>query len=118
MRLSDSNESLDYGNELTDIYEMIGRFYHHYIERIEPGSNMARFYSLGVQPTLFGDYSLMRCWGRIGTRGQCKEHIFAEEEDATSQLLTFLQAKTKRGYKAPVRITPGRQYACQHVRVA
>tara|TARA_R110002020_G_scaffold367683_3_gene579560 strand:- start:18993 stop:19265 length:273 start_codon:yes stop_codon:yes gene_type:complete len=83
---------------------MIGHIYHHYVERIEPGSNMARFYSLGVRPTLFGDYSLMRCWGRIGTRGQCKEHIFKEEADAMNQLLDFLNAKIRRGYRAPIRM--------------
>ena len=94
--------SLDYGLKMPDFCRMIAKACHYYIERIDPVCNMARFYSLGVHPTLFGDYSLMRCWGRIGTRGQCKEHIFKEEKDADNQLLTFLQAKMKRGYKGPV----------------
>ena len=93
---------------------MIAKACHHYVERIDAGSNMARFYSLGVHPTLFGDYSLMRCWGRIGTRGQCKEHIFKEEKDADNQLLTFLQAKTKRGYKAPSMVTHVLRPISQH----
>ncbi|BCH62446.1 hypothetical protein RvVAT039_pl08320 (plasmid) [Agrobacterium vitis] len=44
--------------------------YHIYVERIAPEQNMARFYALAVQPTLFGEVSLVRAWGRIGTRGQ------------------------------------------------
>jgi predicted DNA-binding WGR domain protein len=34
--------------------------------RIDEDSNMARFYKLDVQPTLFGEWSLVREWGRIG----------------------------------------------------
>jgi len=31
---------------------------------------MRRFYALSTQPTLFGEMSLIRSWGRIGTNGQ------------------------------------------------
>ncbi|WP_347376846.1 WGR domain-containing protein [Ensifer sp. Root1252] len=37
---------------------------------------------LSIQPTLFGEVSLIRAWGRIGTRGQEMSHHFASETDA------------------------------------
>lgn len=34
--------------------------------RIDPERNMARFYEIDVQPTLFGEFTVERHWGRIG----------------------------------------------------
>lgn len=39
------------------------------IERVDPGTNMYRFYRLRLMPDLFGGVSLLREWGRIGTQG-------------------------------------------------
>ena len=35
------------------------------LERRDPSRNMARFYVLAIEPTLFGDMALVREWGRI-----------------------------------------------------
>lgn len=43
---------------------------------LDPARNMARFYLLAVEPTLFGGSSLTRCWGRMGTKGQMKIDLF------------------------------------------
>lgn len=43
--------------------------YHLHIHRNEPARNMARFYELSISSILFGDVSLTRSWGRIGTKG-------------------------------------------------
>lgn len=85
---------------------MITQPYHLYIERIEPEKNMARFYTLTVQPTLFGEMSLVRCWGRIGTHGQQKLHVCEDEKRAIELFLKLLLQKRKRGYrpKAPPEI--------------
>ncbi len=37
---------------------MITQPYRLYVERVAPDKNMARFYALAVQPTLFGEVSL------------------------------------------------------------
>jgi predicted DNA-binding WGR domain protein len=37
--------------------------------RTDSRRNMARFCKLDVQPTLFGEWSLVREWGRIGRDG-------------------------------------------------
>ena len=80
---------------------MIAQPYHLYVERIAPDKNMARFYALAVQPTLFGE--LVRAWGRIGTRGQQMVHLFDNEMEAVSLFLDVLREKRRRGYK-PKRI--------------
>lgn len=96
---------------------MITQPYHLYVERIEPEKNMARFYTLTVQLNLFGETSLVRCWGRIGTHGQHKLHVFQDEEHAIELFLKLLLEKRKRGYrpKAPVEIAQIRHSSLQRV---
>jgi predicted DNA-binding WGR domain protein len=50
-----------------------------HLRRIDPARNMARFYALSIQPTLFGGASLVRNWGRIGTNGQAMMETFDED---------------------------------------
>ncbi|MBT9371633.1 WGR domain-containing protein [Rhizobium sp. CSW-27] len=74
-------------------------FYQIHIERIDPQRNMARYYHLAIAPTLFGDLSVIRTWGRIGTRGQTRVHVFAREQEAVGFFLKLLAFKKRRGYK-------------------
>ncbi|CAK12274.1 WGR domain-containing protein [Rhizobium johnstonii] len=73
--------------------------YRLYIERIDPSKNMARYYALSIEPNLFGGTSLVRSWGRIGSRGQQKIHVFDSEAKAVDLLLTLLRKKRSRGYR-------------------
>ena len=41
-----------------------------HLHRVDPTRNMARFYTMALQPTLFGDWALLREWGRIGSAGR------------------------------------------------
>jgi len=50
-----------------DSTAMLFHSYRLYIERIDPEKNMARFYALAIEPSLFGTPLLIRRWGRIGT---------------------------------------------------
>lgn len=68
------------------------------LHRIDPDRNMARFYAMSIGPTLFGDTSLVRNWGRIGTRGQQKIELFETEGDAVASLDRLLATKRRRGY--------------------
>lgn len=77
---------------------MIAQQYHLYIERIDARKNMARYYALSIQPTLFGEASLSRCWGRIGSRGQQKIHLFEDERQAVSLFLDIVKQKRRKGY--------------------
>ncbi|CAH1658379.1 WGR domain-containing protein [Chelatococcus asaccharovorans] len=77
---------------------MITQPYHLYVERHDPSQNMARFYAMAIEPTLFGHVCLTRRWGRIGARGQTKQHSFTYEHDAVALFLAVLRQKRKRGY--------------------
>ena len=68
------------------------------LRRLDPSRNMARFYVLSLQPTLFGDASLVRHWGRIGTRGRQKVELFETGEGAMAALVKLSEKKRKRGY--------------------
>lgn len=59
---------------------------------------MARFYVLSLQPTLFGQTSLVRNWGRIGTSGREKIEQFETPDGAAAALSKLAVRKIKRGY--------------------
>ncbi|MGO9545565.1 MAG: WGR domain-containing protein [Rhodomicrobium sp.] len=69
-----------------------------YLTKINPAQNMARFYVLDVQRTLFGDWALVREWGRIGRAGQGRRVIFGTQEAAHTALALELKRRGKRGY--------------------
>lgn len=66
--------------------------------RIEPTRNMARFYDISLQPTLFGEVALLRRWGRIGTGGQVMVMTFMGVASAVKAQARLEQAKLRRGY--------------------
>ena len=68
--------------------------------RNDVSRNMARFYFLSLQPTLFGEVMLIRNWGRIGTAGQTRFETFSEEEAASVALHRLRCQKMKKGYCA------------------
>ena len=72
---------------------------HLYIERRDTTRNMARFYALSIEPTLFGDVCLTRRWGRIGTRGQMRTMSFSHEDEALAQFARIQRQKASRGYR-------------------
>jgi predicted DNA-binding WGR domain protein len=69
-----------------------------FLRRIDSSRNMARFYILLLQPTLFGETSLVRNWGRIGTRGREKVELFESTDVAAAALSALAARKLKRGY--------------------
>ncbi|WP_244598436.1 WGR domain-containing protein [Rhizobium tubonense] len=75
---------------------MIAQPYHLYVERIDAARNMARYYALSIRPTLLGDASLLRSWGRIGCRGQQTIHLFQDERQAVSLFLNWPLRNLKR----------------------
>ena len=69
-----------------------------YLERHNPACNMARFYSLTVERNLFGEFSLVRTWGRIGRPSQSKIELHATEQDAQAAMIRRVQQKRRKGY--------------------
>lgn len=73
--------------------------YQLYCQRIDANKNMARYYMLAIQPTLFGETAVVRTWGRIGRAGGEMTEVFGTEKDAVSRFLELVLQKQKRGYK-------------------
>lgn len=70
--------------------------------RIVPTKNMARFYGIALQPTLFGEVAVVRCWGRIGTRGRTLAVTYQTAEQAAEAFAELERQKRSRGYGAAV----------------
>ncbi len=66
--------------------------------RIDPKLNMARFYGISLQPTLFGEISVVRCWGRIGTRGRTMSVTHRDTAQAVDACEKLEHQKRRRGY--------------------
>jgi predicted DNA-binding WGR domain protein len=66
--------------------------------RIDSARRMHRFYRLDVQPDLFGNWCLMREWGRIGSTGQTRSCPFPTEPEAHTALDKQRRVKERRGY--------------------
>ncbi|WHZ38256.1 WGR domain-containing protein [Sagittula sp. MA-2] len=71
------------------------------LKRIDPSLNMRRFYRMSVQPDLFGGVSLVREWGRIGSRGHMLVEQHEDEGKAVNALMRLSATKNRRGYKLP-----------------
>lgn len=69
------------------------------LDRFAPERNMARFYEMSVEPTLFGEVALVRRWGRIGTLGRRRIDIHPHAAAALAALEEMTRAKLKRGYR-------------------
>jgi predicted DNA-binding WGR domain protein len=69
------------------------------LERIDPARNIARYYVLSVEPTLFARDTLVRRWGRIGSTGRERLEFLGSAEAAGSALELWLARKRKRGYE-------------------
>ena len=70
------------------------------LRRIYPDRNMARFYAMSLQPTLFGEWALLREWGRIGSTGRLVTGCFATEPEAAVALEKQRATKLRKGCRA------------------
>ena len=70
-----------------------------HLTRMEPDSNLHRFYRLEIVRGLFGDWGLVRNWGRIGCSGQVRTDWFDSQAEAKDARFELHMAKAKRGYE-------------------
>jgi len=69
------------------------------LERRDAKRNMARLYVLAIEPSLFGDASLVRERGRLGSAGRRRIDLHANRESAAVALDLWLARKRHRGYR-------------------
>ena len=72
------------------------------LERRNASRNMARFYVLAIEPTLFGEMALVREWGRIGSVGRRRLDLHPNRAAAAESLDAWLARKVRRGYRVRV----------------
>lgn len=73
------------------------------LDRIDARRNMARYYVMSIEPTLFSEVALVRHWGRLGTAGQRKLDLHATRDEAVAALQRLARSKLRRGYTTAAR---------------
>lgn len=66
--------------------------------RTDPARNMRRFYYMDIQPDLFGQWCVVREWGRIGCAGRMHLEPYPTPDAAQAALDRQRRAKQRRGY--------------------
>ena len=70
-----------------------------YLEKHNDEKNQHRYYLLSVQPSLFGTWSLIRTWGRIGRNRRTLIELHDTLESAEAGLKRKEQEKLGRSYR-------------------
>ena len=69
------------------------------LKRTDPARRISRSYLLAVQPDLFGQWCLMREWGRIGRPGQTRMITYLTQARAEAAFTHHRRRKERRGYR-------------------
>lgn len=68
------------------------------LNRRDPARRMARFYVLAIEQTLFGDYALVREYGRMGRAGRVMSTLYGSADEAVRAFHRQRLVKERRGY--------------------
>lgn len=68
------------------------------LRKIDHARRMARFYRVDVVPTLFGEWAVVREWGRIGGAARALSQTVATRVEAERLAAARLEVKRRRGY--------------------
>ena len=71
-----------------------------YLEKRDPARWQCRFYRIRVRRTLFGPWTMIREWGRIGSPSAVRESWYDSEQEALAAGKKLLERKTRRGYQS------------------
>jgi predicted DNA-binding WGR domain protein len=70
-----------------------------FLASVDPARNRRRFYALSVERDLFGEWSLVRQWGRIGRPGRLRCDLYPSAGAALDALGRLARQKRRRGYE-------------------
>jgi predicted DNA-binding WGR domain protein len=65
---------------------------------IDPAKNKWRFYTVLIGRNLFGDWSITREYGRIGSPGRIAVESFATEQEARQAEQKRIRLRLRHGY--------------------
>lgn len=77
---------------------MLRMFNRTYLECRNPDIDKFRFYAIYITKTVFGDWAIIREWGRIGSPGTIREDWFDNEHQAISKANSIVRNRVRRGY--------------------
>lgn len=69
------------------------------LTNIDRERNRHRFYTVRVSPTLFGDWSLVREWGRIGSPGTVRLESYGTEDAVREEERRTIRTRARHGYQ-------------------
>jgi predicted DNA-binding WGR domain protein len=70
-----------------------------FLTRIDPARKIQRFWLAMVTPTLLGEWSLLREWGRSGLPGTVRSQTFEREEEARRAERAGIRRRERQGYQ-------------------
>jgi predicted DNA-binding WGR domain protein len=73
-----------------------------YLTRTDPTRNVNRFYIVAVTPTLFGEWAVLREWGRRGSPGTLRLETWRRRQDAQLAEQRTIKRRLQRGYRDPM----------------
>jgi predicted DNA-binding WGR domain protein len=88
----DAGQGIDQGISLTQNPSMA------FLTRTDPTKNMHRYYVVHLAPTLFGDWTLWREWGRSGSPGTVRLASFGQYDDAQKAEQRTIKRRLNHGY--------------------
>ena len=73
------------------------------LRKVDPSKNMARFYAVSIEMSLFNDPACVKQFGRIGGRGgRIMIGLYETEDEAMEEFNAILRRKLLRGYQEQV----------------
>ena len=73
-----------------------------FLTRIDPTRNMDRFYIVAVTPTLFGEWAVLREWGRRGSPGTMRLDSYQRRNEAETAERRTIKRRLQHGYRDSV----------------
>jgi predicted DNA-binding WGR domain protein len=70
-----------------------------FFTRIDPAKRISRFWLAIITPTIFGGWSLVREWGRIGAPGTMRTRSFETEKEALKAEQHGIRKRERHGYQ-------------------
>lgn len=68
------------------------------LRHIDPARKCKRFYVMRIERTLFGEWSLQREWGRVGSPGRITIETFSTEQEARAAETDSVCQRIRHGY--------------------
>lgn len=69
-----------------------------FLTRTDPTRNIDRFYVVDITPTLFGEWAVLREWGRRGSPGTMRLSSYRRREEAQSAEQRIIKRRLQHGY--------------------